>query len=198
MDVVHASATPAYAKGPQDNDINRMILAKRLSMDGHTVVNTTNGQEGVDMVQSDRDFDCILMDIQYAAYSVPRQHSLLTNMQRRMPLINGYEATERIRAMEEGAVPPDRLSHTLNGRIPIFAVSASLFENQHEALARIGLDGWILKPLDFKRIRVILRGVVDPAQRELDMYRPGCNWEMGGWLSAAAPSLTTEKVENAK
>lgn len=48
----------------QDNDINRTILAKRLSLDGHTVVNTTNGQEGLEMVKSDRDFDCVLMDIQ--------------------------------------------------------------------------------------------------------------------------------------
>ena len=49
----------------QDNDINRMILAKRLSLDGHIVVNTTNGQEGVEVVEKDRDFDCVLMDIQY-------------------------------------------------------------------------------------------------------------------------------------
>lgn len=42
-----------------------MILAKRLTLDGHIVVNTTNGQEGVDMVKSDRNFDIILMDVQY-------------------------------------------------------------------------------------------------------------------------------------
>lgn len=48
----------------QDNDINRTILAKRLTLEGHIVVNTTNGQEGVDMIQSDQDFDCVLMDIQ--------------------------------------------------------------------------------------------------------------------------------------
>ena len=48
----------------QDNDINRTILAKRLALDGHIVVNTTNGQEGLDMVDNDRDFDVILMDIQ--------------------------------------------------------------------------------------------------------------------------------------
>ena len=51
----------------QDNDINRMILAKRLSLDGHIVVNTTNGQEGLEVVESDRDFDCVLMDIQYVS-----------------------------------------------------------------------------------------------------------------------------------
>lgn len=48
----------------QDNDINRTILAKRLTLDGHIVMNTTNGQEGVDLVETDRDFDVILMDIQ--------------------------------------------------------------------------------------------------------------------------------------
>ena len=50
--------------GCQDNDINRTILAKRLTLDGHLVVNTTNGQEGLDMVEADREFDVILMDIQ--------------------------------------------------------------------------------------------------------------------------------------
>lgn len=48
----------------QDNDINRTILAKRLTLDGHIIVNTTNGQEGLETVEMDRNFDCILMDIQ--------------------------------------------------------------------------------------------------------------------------------------
>ncbi|KAI0671080.1 hypothetical protein C8Q78DRAFT_1079021 [Trametes maxima] len=155
----------------EDNDINRMILAKRLSLDGHVVVNTTNGQEGLEVVQTDREFDCVLMDIQ-------------------MPLLNGYEATERIRALEKRAELLDRTSHKLNGRIPIFAVSASLFEHQRDELYKLGMDGWILKPIDFKRLRAILRGVVDPAQREMDVYRPGINWEDGGWLSR--PVLDTQ------
>ncbi|KAH9891989.1 hypothetical protein C8Q73DRAFT_792309 [Cubamyces lactineus] len=148
----------------EDNDINRMILAKRLSLDGHTVVNTTNGQEGIEVIQTDRHFDCILMDIQ-------------------MPLLNGYEATERIRALEKDLELLDRISHQYNGRIPIFAVSASLFEHQRDDLFKLGMDGWILKPIDFRRLRAILRGVVDPVQREKDVYRPGINWEIGGWLS---------------
>lgn len=45
-----------------------MILAKRLSLDGHNVVNTTNGQEGVEMLESDWEFDCVLMDLQYVEY----------------------------------------------------------------------------------------------------------------------------------
>jgi CheY-like chemotaxis protein len=41
-----------------------MLLAKRLMLQGHEVVNTTNGQECVNKVEVDRDFDCILMDVQ--------------------------------------------------------------------------------------------------------------------------------------
>ena len=48
----------------EDDAINRTVLAKRLLLDGHHVVCTTNGQECVQLFEKDRDFDCILMDIQ--------------------------------------------------------------------------------------------------------------------------------------
>jgi CheY-like chemotaxis protein len=48
----------------QDNDINRLILSKRLQSGGHTVVDTMNGKEGVEMIEVDQAFDCVLMDIQ--------------------------------------------------------------------------------------------------------------------------------------
>ncbi|TFK52362.1 hypothetical protein OE88DRAFT_1628063 [Heliocybe sulcata] len=159
----------------EDDDINRTILAKRLTLDGHTVVNTTNGQECVDMIETDIDFDCILMDIQ-------------------MPILNGFEATERIREFERGLSPLDRpsrsrrKSHQLNGRVPIFAVSASLVESQRSNMSELGIDGWILKPIDFKRLRTILTGVTDLKQRTADLYQPGCDWETGGWL--CEPSKT--------
>jgi Histidine kinase-, DNA gyrase B-, and HSP90-like ATPase len=48
----------------EDNDVNRIILGKRLTLNGHTVVNTTNGQEGLTMIESDQAFDAVFMDIQ--------------------------------------------------------------------------------------------------------------------------------------
>ncbi|KAI0248306.1 hypothetical protein BJV78DRAFT_1131762 [Lactifluus subvellereus] len=164
----------------EDNDINRLILAKRLQLDGHTVVNTTNGKEGVEMIETDPAFDCVLMDVQ-------------------MPILNGLEATQRIRELEATKLTKtDRLTHSLNGgRIPIFAVSASLLERQRKELEQVGIDGWILKPIDFRRLHAILCGVTDPVQRSHDEYRVGCSWERGGWLlrswlpasvSASAPS----------
>lgn len=173
------SAPKAEPRGPptptglrvlivEDNEINRFILGKRLTMSGHTVVNTTNGQEGVEMIESDQAFDIVFMDIQ-------------------MPILDGFQATQRIREAEERlktsrSAPSPRHSQKQNGRIPIFAVSASLRESQREELMRYGMDGWILKPVDFKRLKIIMQGILDPIQRDKDIYQPGCNWESGGWL----------------
>ncbi|KZO92680.1 hypothetical protein CALVIDRAFT_519984 [Calocera viscosa TUFC12733] len=161
----------------EDDPINRMILHKRLVTDGHTVINTTNGQEAVEKVESDRDFDCILMDIQ-------------------MPILNGFEASEKIREYESQNVLAQgtaRPSTILNGRIPIFAVSASLVEGARETLSERGMDGWILKPIDYKRLGTLLRGISDHTQRAADVYRQG-HWEIGGWLEpppGASPALPT-------
>ncbi|KAJ7714208.1 hypothetical protein B0H16DRAFT_1742790 [Mycena metata] len=157
----------------EDNGINRAILAKRLRLDGHAVVTTTNGQEGLDKVTSDRAFDAILMDIQ-------------------MPILDGFEATKCIRALEKSSPSPDnnlRPSNRLNGgHTPIFAVSASLVERQREAMVHCGFDGWMLKPIDFKRLRVIMGSITDLAQRRLNVYCQGCSWEAGGWLVDPPPS----------
>ncbi|KAI5830635.1 phytochrome-like protein [Schizophyllum commune Tattone D] len=153
----------------EDNELNSNMLAKRLTKDGHKIVQTLNGQEGLDKIAEDREFDAILMDIQ-------------------MPILNGFEATERIREVEKkdaanGDPTSNRLvSFRLNGRIPIFAVSASLQEQQYEELKNYGLDGWILKPINFKRLSTIMHGIVDIHQRQSDLYRPGHIWENGGWL----------------
>ncbi|GJJ15639.1 hypothetical protein Clacol_009917 [Clathrus columnatus] len=150
-----------------DDTINRTILAKRLTLDGHEVVGSTNGKEGVEVVEADRTIDCILMDIQ-------------------MPILDGFEATKYIRALERYKpydVRPTRRSLALNGRIPIFAVSASLIERQRHEMLELGFDGWLLKPLDFKRLKVILRGITDASERMACLYHSGCNWEAGGWLS---------------
>ena len=110
---------------------------------------------------------------------------LLFTFPRRMPILNGFEATQRIRNFEkqQAAVPHQRrLSYELNRRIPIFAVSASLSEKQHAELLEHGMDGWILKPIDFKRLMTLLQGVIDPVQRQKDVYTLGYDWENGGWL----------------
>jgi CheY-like chemotaxis protein len=48
----------------QDDVLNARVLKKRLNSDGHDVVSVVNGQQAVNLVENDRDFDCVLMDIQ--------------------------------------------------------------------------------------------------------------------------------------
>ncbi|KEP47962.1 putative phytochrome-like histidine kinase [Rhizoctonia solani 123E] len=159
----------------EDDDTNRKILCKRLALDGHEVQHTTNGQEAVQKVENDREWDCVLMDIQ-------------------MPILDGFGATKAIRKLEAvtyaetSIILADRTSMRLNGRIPIFAVSASLREKQREEMHDLGMDGWILKPIGFDRLRTIMKGITDLEQRQKDKYQPG-KWEVGGWLGEPNPIL---------
>jgi CheY-like chemotaxis protein len=92
----------------------------------------------------------------------------------RMPIVNGFEAADAIRAVEANDGSPistRRLTTTLNGRIPILAVSASLHERQRSSIADVGIDGWILKPIDFKRLNSLMRGLINPMTRREDVYQ---------------------------
>lgn len=118
----------------------------------------------------------------HLASTIPPVESFATF--HRMPLLDGYQATARIRELEKESPRLPRISHELNDRIPIFAVSASLLEDKREEIANFGMDGWILKPIDFKRLRTIMLGITDVDQRLRDVYYKGRSWEAGGWLRA--------------
>ena len=106
-----------------------------------------------------------------------------------MPIVDGLTSTKMIRSFEK-THPSDMLSPraAFNGRVPIFAVSASLVERDRQKYIDAGFDGWILKPIDFKRLNMLLAGILDEKQRESLLYRPG-QWEKGGWFSKRQPSV---------
>ncbi|KAK8845299.1 hypothetical protein IAR55_006012 [Kwoniella newhampshirensis] len=159
----------------EDDMINSQILQKRLKMDKHTVLAVTNGQEAVDALRVDWDYDAILMDIQ-------------------MPIMDGRTAAKEIRKLEAKLEPqPNIEPFRVDGRVPIFAVSASLYETDRSNLAD-DFDGWLLKPLDFARVRVLFAGLENPAKRSAEVYVQG-QWEKGGYLRDSAspypsPALT--------
>jgi len=81
----------------------------------------------------------------------------------------------------------DRLPHrsgALLGRIPIFAVSASLTKDQRPYMIEIGMDGWILKPIDFKRMSILLAGISNILVRAENVCDEDHSWEYGGWLES--------------
>jgi light-regulated signal transduction histidine kinase (bacteriophytochrome)/CheY-like chemotaxis protein len=147
----------------EDDPVNSKIIHKRLTKLGHTVVLTGNGEACANAFTSaSQNFDVVLMDIQ-------------------MPIADGMTATRMIREFE--STTPDALSHKaqLNERIPIFAVSASLLESEKQTYIDTGFDGWVMKPINFTRLNVLLSGLCDHDARAAASYKPG-QWENGGWF----------------
>lgn len=67
-------------------------------------------------------------------------------------------------------------------RTPIFAVSASLDQHTQGSLTAIGFDGWLSKPIDFKRLHAVLEGVTDPESRMRARSAAG-DFACGGWFN---------------
>ena len=116
-----------------DNALNMEIAQELLIAAGFLVETAVNGQLAVEMVQRSAAgyYDAILMDIQ-------------------MPVMNGYEAAQAIRGLEDKAL----------AEIPIIALTANAFdEDKKEALAH-GMNAHIAKPLDVAVLYDTLRGVL--------------------------------------
>ncbi|KLU92175.1 phytochrome-1 [Magnaporthiopsis poae ATCC 64411] len=152
----------------EDDPINMKLLRKRLEKAGHAVFHTVNGADCASVYkEKPGQYDVVLMDMQ-------------------MPIVDGLDSTKMIRAFEE-SVAHAGLSEAAAkvGRIPIFAVSASLLESQKPTYVGAGFDGWILKPIDFKRLETLLAGINDVAVRRNCFYEQG-HWERGGWFDKAS------------
>ncbi|PFH57992.1 hypothetical protein XA68_14303 [Ophiocordyceps unilateralis] len=148
----------------EDDPINMKLLSKRLQKAGHEVHHAVNGEDCATVYKDDSSsFDVILMDMQ-------------------MPIVDGLTSTKMIRSIEgtDEHKGYSRLA-SLNGRVPIFAVSASLLEREKQTYIDAGFDGWILKPIDFKRLNKLLLGIHDGETRSTCLYAEG-QWERGGWF----------------
>ncbi|KAL9604655.1 MAG: hypothetical protein Q9219_000375 [cf. Caloplaca sp. 3 TL-2023] len=148
----------------EDDPVNSKIMKKRLEKFGHVPHLTVNGEECSSAYGEDpASFDVVLMDMQ-------------------MPIVNGLTSTKIIRSFAKSH-PQSKISPraALNGRTPVFAVSASLLEKEKDVYIEAGFDGWILKPIDFSRLSVLLSGIVDEKIRKSCLYKPG-QWERGGWF----------------
>ena len=112
-----------------------------------------------------------------------------------MPIVDGLTSTKMIRSHEKSH-PREILSEraATNGRVPIIAVSASLLEGEREKYINSGFDGWILKPIDFKRLSVLMEAITDDSVRESCLYKPG-EWEIGGWFARRQPDLFSSETK---
>ena len=108
----------------EDNELNREI-AKDILLDNNiTVVEAENGSIAVDIMEkaNDKEFDAIFMDIQ-------------------MPVMDGYQATRKIRSLNSSV-----------SKIPIIALTANAFEENKKNCFAVGMDDHIAKPVSSKKI----------------------------------------------
>ena len=118
----------------EDNELNMEIAEFMLQNEGAEVTRAWNGQEAVEIFEKSKSgkFDVILMDIM-------------------MPVMNGYEATKRIRSM-------DREDAKV---IPIIAMTANAFAEDRLKAKDAGMDEHISKPVDVKRLVKVIYELVD-------------------------------------
>lgn len=115
----------------EDNLINQKVASHLLRRSGHRITIVNNGKEALITLENSN-YDLILMDIQ-------------------MPVMDGYEATEKIR---NGYLP------NINANIPIIALTANATKHDREKCFNVGMDGFLAKPLDILNLDKILNEVV--------------------------------------
>ncbi|MGB0935611.1 MAG: response regulator [Alphaproteobacteria bacterium] len=104
----------------EDNEMNRDMLSRRLERRGFTVVTAVDGEEGVRMA-SDSNPDVILMDMS-------------------LPIIDGWEATRRIKANDDTA------------DIPVIALTAHALSGDREKAIEAGCNDYDTKPVELDRL----------------------------------------------
>jgi signal transduction histidine kinase/FixJ family two-component response regulator len=106
----------------EDNPINQRVAKLMLQKVGHDVLLVENGEQALAQLQQ-RVFDVVLMDCQ-------------------MPVLDGWQATARIRALERtGRLPAGPGSH-----VPIVALTANAFEGERDRCLAAGMDEFLSKP----------------------------------------------------
>ena len=117
----------------EDNEINAEILREILSIENASCEIVENGKLAVERFAACRagEFDAILMDVQ-------------------MPVMNGYEATRAIRALEREDA----------GEIPIIAMTANAFAEDEKEALRAGMDVHLAKPVNVELLKQIVRQYV--------------------------------------
>jgi two-component system, cell cycle response regulator DivK len=112
----------------EDNELNRDMLSRRLLRKGYEVVMAVDGEEGVRLAEAERP-ELILMDIS-------------------LPVLDGYQATRRLKA---GAT---------TAAIPVIALTAHAMAGDRERSLEVGCCDYDTKPIEFERLLTKIQAVL--------------------------------------
>ena len=104
----------------EDNEMNRDMLSRRLQSKGYEVVLAVDGQNGVEMAQAQGP-DLVLMDMS-------------------LPVLDGWEATRRLKA------------EAATRHIPVIALTAHAMSSDREKALEAGCDDYDTKPIELPRL----------------------------------------------
>ncbi|MCR5666316.1 MAG: response regulator [Eubacterium sp.] len=118
----------------EDNLINLEILSKILNHMGAEVESAIDGKQAVDKVSATKPgyYDCVLMDVQ-------------------MPVMDGYESTRQIRALENQDL----------ANVPIIGVSANVFKEDRIKGREAGMNAYVAKPIDISELKEIIKNTIE-------------------------------------
>jgi PAS domain S-box-containing protein len=116
----------------EDNPVNQELALELLTQNGMTIQAVNNGQEALDLLETE-DFDGVLMDCQ-------------------MPVMDGYEATRRIRQQ----------AHL--GALPVIAMTANAMKGDRQNALIAGMNDHIAKPVDPDSMLMTLSKWIKPGK----------------------------------
>ena len=117
----------------EDNTDNAMVIEAYLKSTPYHVTTVKDGNQAVEEIQSEKKFDLVLMDIQ-------------------MPVLDGLEATQKIRAWEK----EKKVSH-----IPILALTSHAMNGDEEKSITAGCNSHITKPITKKKLLEMIEQFVN-------------------------------------
>jgi len=113
----------------EDNAVNQQVARRLIEKRGHTALVVGNGLEALQAMEK-QEFDLVLMDVQ-------------------MPVMDGFEATVRIRQAEK----------TTGQRQRIVAMTAHAMKGDRERCLECGMDGYLAKPIRSSELDALLESL---------------------------------------
>jgi CheY-like chemotaxis protein len=117
----------------EDNELNRDMLSRRLQRKGYDVIIALDGEASITMAASERP-ELILMDMS-------------------LPVLDGWEATRRLKGLPETA------------SIPVIALTACVMAGDRDKALEAGCDDYDAKPIDFERLLRKMRALLKKREK---------------------------------